>query len=597
MLLSASSKSLRSRSSAPDNEQALKPSALGSAQKLLDALPISNGIKKALAARGNVESSALQPHKSPAPNQHAQIDVGFSTYEKNLTEQVLAALLEVSNATSWSNDMRAAFSRNVSESLDKSLKASLQPLKMTIGKTWMVLPQDAQKDEYINQLRSSFLPIFTDSLASATTHLSTSLKNIGALSIKKDLTPTDLLSKSETLVADSLLLDHCFALSSKKKPSNRTFCMKSIVGQLAHRLNDTLGLVTMTTRFDAGAMSFAQKANKTLPANCAGGGACADVWAGQAPYGKDGNHTCSWRRLNPGWFLHGGAPANMCLRSYPDAVSDYIRAQGVWHSCIDIAAAWPNVPDGSKAGLYGDQLSCGGTCQREHNTQPGIYVDIGANIGSCVMQMLSRPDVSQVVAFEPSPANLFYLTNSVREAAMGDANILRKLMLYPKALGSERSVHKLFEQPGNAGNTGVDTTVMGSEMNGVTIETITLDEVFMSGSFPPYIHLMKVDAQGYEVKILKGAQRLLASGAVNALHLEVAPWWLAGQKTSVLEYLSQLHEKMYDMRPLSSPHFLSTDQLAKLACDLDRNGTIVDVFALRNRVAPQHPPRAPLRCL
>jgi len=286
----------------------------------------------------------------------------------------------------------------------------------------------------------------------------------------------------------------------------------------------------------------------------------------------------------------------MCLRSYPDAVSEHVKVHGNWHSCLDVASSWDTLPDASNSGHFTDRLSCGSQCTAEHGTKKGIYVDVGANIGACVMQMLSRLDVAQVVAFEPSPANLFYMTSSIMKRVQeGDQRVLPNLVLYPKALGSERSMHDLYEQPGNAGNTGVDTTVMGSKMKGVRVETVTLDEVFMSGGSPPYIRLMKVDAQGYEVKILQGAQRLLASGAVGAMHIEVAPWWLAGQKTSVAEYLSLLHVNNFDLRPGNFKQYLSTAQLTQLACNLDKNGTMVDMFALHNPAKPSTQ-REALRC-
>jgi len=336
-----------------------------------------------------------------------------------------------------------------------------------------------------------------------------------------------------------------------------------------------------------------KKVEVESPHGCSQGGDCQGAWNGQAVFGKDGEHVCAWSPMAPGWYLNGGKAPNMCLRSYPDFVSDRIKAAGVFDSCVDLAAAWPNLPDGSQSGHFADRLTCGGECRA---TKQGIYVDVGANIGSCVMQMLARPDVAQVVAFEPSPANLFYMTNSLMTASYGSYGAyLQNLLLYPKALGANRSSHELFEQPGNAGNTGVDVTVMGKKMEGVSVETITLDEVFMSGTSPPYIHLMKLDAQGYEVKILKGAPRLLASGAINAIHIEVAPWWLIGQQTTVREYLSILHENMYDLRPAQSLYFLSTSELAETACNLDKNGTLMDMVALRNRTAGVTP-RPPLQC-
>jgi len=389
-----------------------------------------------------------------------------------------------------------------------------------------------------------------------------------------------------------------------KSPSKSTLkkvCIKSVLNAMVHRLNDTLGLISMTMRFDAGAMSLTQRRKgatllKNGTSKCAQGGACAAAWKGAAPMGSDGKFGCAWTRMLPGWYLERGKAPNMCLRSYADAVSEHFKASGHWHSCLDIAAVWPGLSDSPQVGQFADRLSCGSQCEAEHGTKAGIYVDIGANIGTCVMQMLARLDVAQVVAFEPSPANLFYMTNSIfNRVQEGDPRVLKNLVLYPNAVGSERSMHTLYEQPGNAGNTGVNTTVMGKKMNGVSVETVTLDEVFMSGGAPPYIRLMKVDAQGYEVRILQGAQRLLASGAVNAMHIEVAPWWLSGQQASVVEYLSLLHVNMFDIRPARFSHYLSAEELAVLACDLDKNGTIMDMFALRSRVQ-EVVPRVALRC-
>ena len=42
----------------------------------------------------------------------------------------------------------------------------------------------------------------------------------------------------------------------------------------------------------------------------------------------------------------------------------------------------------------------------------GVYLDIGANIGACIMTMLLASDAF-IVAFEPNPANLFRLTSTL----------------------------------------------------------------------------------------------------------------------------------------------------------------------------------------
>jgi FkbM family methyltransferase len=601
-LLRAAPASASDRSAADVAEQVLANTALGK--------ELSKSLMAPVASSKPPSSDAVA---APA-QKHAKVDVGFTDFEHNLTMRVDSAVQKIGGGKLWTSEMRSQLLQNITSATKEAIGSTLKPLKVTIGKTWVALPQDSQKDEYVKQLHASFMPILLDALKAADSHLTESVEQVGSLS-KESQPPAsaELLGKAEYDIGDRLLSDHCYILDEKKPANSKrnSFCMKSVLNAMTHRLNDTLGLISMTMRFDAGAMSFAQKqAGGSLLQNgthknfvCTQAGDCQGTWDAKEVYGNDKLNSCSWKRMTPGWYLSGGKAPEMCLRSYPDFVSDSFKAQGVFHSCLDIASAWASIPDASQSGNFAGRVTCDnvpGTisqCQSVPGTRPGIYVDIGANIGTCVMQMLSRLDVSQVVAFEPSPANLFYMTNSViRSIQAGNPRIKDNLMLFPKALGSERSFHKLYEQEGNAGNTGVNTTVMGKEVDGVTVETITLDEVFMSGTQPPYIHLMKLDAQGYEVKILKGGPRLLASGAVNAIHIEVAPWWLHGQKTSVLEYLSILHTNMYDIRPHQDANgWLSAPELAAMACSLDKNGTIVDMLALRNR-AQGMPARTPLQC-
>jgi len=571
----------------------VKNSAADVAEQVLAASDLGKGVAGSLLrgiaksvetqanrARQNVTSSATPPMQT-----HLKVDVGFSDFEKNFTSEIDAAVRQIATSGNWTNKAQSELSKNISDSFTVSLQSALKPLKQNIAKTWMALPQDSQKDEYVSQLRASFVDIFADTLKSASSHLVNNEKQSRGL------------AQTEADMEKTLFVDLCHAL-----PSGKKYCMKSVLNTMVHRLNDTLGLVSMTMRFDSGAMSLSQT-HKVAPAvskstgGCTRAGACASAWNGTGPIGGDGNHQCSWMPMKPGWYLERGRAPDMCLREYPDAVTDHFKHHGYWHSCLDIASAWPTLPDGSKSGHFAERLSCGSQCDAEHGTKPGIYVDIGANIGTCVMQMLARLDVAQVVAFEPSPANLFYMTSSIsKRVQQGDPRILKNLVLYPNPVGSERSMHTLYEQPGNAGNTGVNSTVMGQKMDGVKVETITLDEVFMGdGQLPPYIHLMKVDAQGYEVKILMGAQKLLASGAVNAMHIEVAPWWLAGQQASVVQYLSLLHENHFDLRPGTFSSYLSTTELTDLACNLDKNGTIMDMVALRSRTL-EAVPRTPLKC-
>eukprot|EP00966_Prymnesium_polylepis_P181525 4204620-Prymnesium_polylepis.1 len=61
--------------------------------------------------------------------------------------------------------------------------------------------------------------------------------------------------------------------------------------------------------------------------------------------------------------------------------------------------------DHSKGRLGGDKLD--------------VVVEVGANIGACTLQLLLHTNAT-VLAFEPSPLNLFHLTESLHRTALGN---------------------------------------------------------------------------------------------------------------------------------------------------------------------------------
>lgn len=213
------------------------------------------------------------------PSQHKKLDVGFSAYESTLMEKVTTRLNEAASGPEWNDDLRSKFTKNVTEALKANLKTILQPVKQSIGKTWMALPQDSQKDEYVDTLKKSFADNFNSSMHTVETHLDLCLKRVKGHANEK-LSANELLEKSEFSVADSLITEHCYEVDAKKslKATTKTntseapeakkkFCIQSVLGALVHRLNDTQGLISMSMRFDAGAMSLAQKGHKAPKAS------------------------------------------------------------------------------------------------------------------------------------------------------------------------------------------------------------------------------------------------------------------------------------------------------------------------------------------
>ena len=95
--------------------------------------------------------------------------------------------------------------------------------------------------------------------------------------------------------------------------------------------------------------------------------------------------------------------------------------------------------------------------QRDHHRE--IFVDAGANIGSCTLVMAGFSNAT-TVAFEPSERNLHYFTRSLLHAK--NAALRRRVTLYQLGLGAKARSYALFEQPGNAGNTVLGAPILSA---------------------------------------------------------------------------------------------------------------------------------------
>merc|ERR1712038_9009 len=124
--------------------------------------------------------------------------------------------------------------------------------------------------------------------------------------------------------------------------------------------------------------------------------------------------------------------------------------------------------------------------------------------------------------------------------------------------------------PGNPGNTVVGRRVQRRmKRKAVRVDTLSLDQVFFSGPTPPYIRLMKLDAQGFELDILRGASKLLKYGAINAIRFEFANTFLRIQRREPIELFRLLYSHGYDIYKEGSALVpLGPSDLRHYACPL-----------------------------
>lgn len=143
--------------------------------------------------------------------------------------------------------------------------------------------------------------------------------------------------------------------------------------------------------------------------------------------------------------------------------------------------------------------------------------DVGAHTGqyAVVLAALCGP-TGQVVAFEPDPR-----ARQVLEANVA-LNPHVKAPIVEAAAASDRAGDTiLFSKGGNAQSSlvrsGVDYQNQGG-VEEVPVRTVTLDDYGMS---PQWV---KIDTEGAEIAILRGARRLLASEANFLVELHPYAW-------------------------------------------------------------------------
>ena len=204
--------------------------------------------------------------------------------------------------------------------------------------------------------------------------------------------------------------------------------------------------------------------------------------------------------------------------------------------------------------------------------RPGMtVVDVGANLGlySVFLARQVGP-AGRVVSFEPDP-DLFALLRGNCAA-----NAVANVEAYNMALGAAAGRMILSRLTLNSGDNHLGADPDGAFHRPIEVEVASLDS--MMPSIRP--DLIKVDVQGWELKVLAGMESLLTRVRALGIFLEVCPKWLrrAGDGPEDLyDFLGALGFTLYscaDWRPFDRPSYLA------MAGRLKGQGH-VDVFASR----------------
>jgi FkbM family methyltransferase len=155
--------------------------------------------------------------------------------------------------------------------------------------------------------------------------------------------------------------------------------------------------------------------------------------------------------------------------------------------------------------------------------QPGdVVADVGAFIGLYTIALARRVGSSgKVVAFEPDPVNFAALKAHVELNSVSD-----QVELIPAAVSAQDGCVRF--QTGRASESHI-SHVPGNDTQ--LVRCVRLDTIFADRA----LDILKIDVEGYEEAVLKGAVNLLRDNRRNprALYIEVHPYaWSALGTTS-----------------------------------------------------------------
>jgi FkbM family methyltransferase len=192
--------------------------------------------------------------------------------------------------------------------------------------------------------------------------------------------------------------------------------------------------------------------------------------------------------------------------------------------------------------LFGKRL----TERRELSTLrslvlPGMTIaDIGANVGFYTLEMAAGVGrTGRVLAFEPDPFNFPLLHARAKTAASANVDA------YQVALGDKNGRALLHSSAYNRADNRLSPSHTEPNVEVCEVEVRTLDE-FLSARGTPALDALKIDVQGSEAHVLRGARKTLAVG-VQWIWVEFSPDHLRGSGSDPERFLESLGELGMDL--------------------------------------------------
>lgn len=199
-----------------------------------------------------------------------------------------------------------------------------------------------------------------------------------------------------------------------------------------------------------------------------------------------------------------------------------------------------------------------------------VVIDVGANVGQYSSRIAALAANPVIFAFEPNPTAFARLQSESRRYAFTAINL---------ACGETAGRAKLYDYATHEGGSQhaslykeVIEKTHGGEASWREIEVTTLDR-FIEAKGLREIHLLKIDAEGHELRVLQGAKRSIDQGLVHTIQFEF----------NEMNVISRVFFRdFYDLLPGYLFYRMLPDGLAPMGT---YRPTTCEIFAYQNIVA------------
>jgi FkbM family methyltransferase len=146
-----------------------------------------------------------------------------------------------------------------------------------------------------------------------------------------------------------------------------------------------------------------------------------------------------------------------------------------------------------------------------------VFVDVGANVGGYSLRLRRHYPSAKILAIEPNPKTFTKLRHAICD---------EKTVLIDKGLGATEGTLPFFDRRDCDGSSGhgslyeaVITGIHKVDTVRVDVPITTLDRIVQEQVLNR-ISLLKIDTEGHELAVLRGAENSLRKGLIDVIQLE-----------------------------------------------------------------------------